>query len=83
MELNRAILAGSIVIAAIAIVFGISQFTDFGLGGGNFSLPIDLGPRPTQTGTNDRGSVGEDAFRIGQVSTVEASDSDMSLPQLF
>ena len=80
-QLNKAILAGSIVVAAVAILFGISQFTDFGLGRG-ISLPVDL-DLPGQSNPNDRNSVDDDAFRVGQVSTVEASDSEMSLPELF
>lgn len=79
--MNKAILAGSIVVAAVAILFGISQFTDFGLGRG-ISLPVDL-DLPGQSNPNDRNSVDDDAFRVGQVSTVEASDSEMSLPELF
>jgi S1-C subfamily serine protease len=75
-------LAGSIVIGIAAVLFGISQFTDLGFGG-TFSLPIDIGKQPTPAGGNDRGSVGEDAFRIGRVSTVEASDTEMTLPELF
>ncbi|HKX82425.1 MAG TPA: trypsin-like peptidase domain-containing protein, partial [Nitrososphaera sp.] len=79
--MNKAILAGSIVVAAVAILFGISQFTDFGLGRG-ISLPVDL-DLPGQSNPNDRNSVDDDAFRVGRVSTVEASDSEMSLPELF
>jgi S1-C subfamily serine protease len=82
MHLNKAILAVSIVIAAIGIFFAFTQFDDSGLGG-RISLPIDL-DRPTPTSsTNDRGSVNDDAFRVGQVTTVEASDSELSLPDLF
>ncbi len=71
----------SIVIAAIGVLFALSQFADIKLGD-DFSLPIDLG-KPDQTRTHDRGTVDEDAFKIGQVSTVEASDSELSLPDLF
>ncbi|HKU49547.1 MAG TPA: trypsin-like peptidase domain-containing protein [Nitrososphaera sp.] len=82
MHLNKAILAVSIVIAAIGIFFAFTQFDDSGLGG-RISLPIDF-DRPTPTSsTNDRGSVNDDAFRVGQVTTVEASDSELSLPDLF
>lgn len=71
---------GSIVVGAVAIVFALSQFADFGLG--SLSLPRDLGI-PTEPGGNDRDNVGEDAFRVGKVSTVEASDTELSLPDLF
>jgi S1-C subfamily serine protease len=79
--LNRAILAVSIAVAAVAVLVAFSQFSDIRLGD-NISLPFDFG-RPVQTGTTDRGNVGDDAFRIGRVSTVEASNSEMSLPDLF
>ena len=79
--MNRAILAVSIAVAAVAVLFAFSQFSDIRLGD-NISLPFDFG-QPDQTGTTDRGNVGDDAFRIGRVSTVEASNSEMSLPDLF
>lgn len=79
--MNKAILAISIVIAGIGILFAYSQFADVNLGSG-ISLPFDFG-KPAQTGTNDRGSVSDDAFKIGKVSTVEASDAELSLPDLF
>jgi S1-C subfamily serine protease len=81
MHLNKAILAASVVIAGIAIFFAAYQFSDFRIGD-NFSFPVDFG-QPTQTTTNDRDNVDEDAFRVGQVSTVEASNSELSLPELF
>ena len=81
MPLNKAILAVSIVIAAIGILFAFSQYADIGIGS-DIQLPIDFG-RSTETGVNERDSVDDDAFRIGQVSTVEASNSELSLPDLF
>jgi S1-C subfamily serine protease len=81
MPLNKAILAVSIVIAAIGILFAFSQYADIGIGT-DISLPIDFG-QPTETSVNERDNVGDDAFRIGQVSTVEASNSELSLPDLF
>lgn len=74
-------MAASIVIAAAAILFAAFQFTDLGLGD-RFSVPLEIG-KPSQTNQDDRGSLGEDAFRVGQVSTVEAADTEMSLPDLF
>ena len=79
--MNKPILAASIVIAAAAILFAAFQFTDLGLSD-RFSVPLEIG-KPSQTNPNDRGSLGEDAFRVGQVSTVEAADTEMSLPDLF
>ena len=81
MPLNKAILAVSIVIAAIGILFAFSQYADIGIGS-DIQLPIDFG-RSTETGVNERDNVDDDAFRIGQVSTVEASNSELSLPDLF
>jgi S1-C subfamily serine protease len=81
MSLNKAILAVSVVLAGIGILFAYSQFADFGIGRG-ISLPIDFGQQ-TDSGLNDREDVEDDAFRIGQVSTVEASNSELSLPDLF
>jgi S1-C subfamily serine protease len=81
VPLNKAILAVSIVAGAFAILFAISQFSDFRLGD-SLSFPINLG-QDQQTDVNDRDSVSDDAFTIGQVSTVEASTSEMSLPELF
>lgn len=79
--MNKAILAVSIAVAGVAVLVAISQFSDIRLGD-SISLPFDFG-QPVQTGSNDRGSVGDEAFQIGQVSTVEASNSELSLPDLF
>jgi S1-C subfamily serine protease len=81
VPLNKAILVVSVVAGAFAILFAVSQFSDFRLGD-RLSDPLNLG-QESQTSPNDRGSVGDNAFRIGQVSTVEASNSEMSLPDLF
>ncbi|MGI0015828.1 MAG: S1C family serine protease, partial [Nitrososphaera sp.] len=35
------------------------------------------------TGANDRGSVDDNAFRIGEISTVEGADTELTLPELF
>lgn len=77
--MNKAILAASIIIAAVAIIFVYSQFNDLrNLGG---SIPfVDVFVK-----TNDDGRAGLDdnAFKVGQVSTVQASNSELSLPDLF
>ncbi|HEX2107604.1 MAG TPA: trypsin-like peptidase domain-containing protein [Nitrososphaera sp.] len=77
----KAVLAVSIVvIAASALLFVVSQYVDLDdyLG---FDLPFvgDLG----QTTIDGRRGLGTDAFRVGQVGTVEASDIPLTLPDLF
>lgn len=80
--MNKTILAVSIIVAAVAIFFAFSQLNDLD------NLDVSLVDNIIQTSTNiggstDRGSLSEDAFRIGQVSTVQASTSDLTLPELF
>ena len=82
LSLNKTILAVSIIVAAVAIFFALSQFNDLD------NLDVPLVDNIIQTSTNiggstDRSSLSEDAFRIGQVSTVQASTSDLTLPELF
>jgi len=82
LSLNKTILAVSIIVAAVAIFFAFSQLNDLD------NLDVPLVDNIIQTSTNiggstDRGSLSEDAFRIGQVSTVQASTSDLTLPELF
>jgi S1-C subfamily serine protease len=82
LSLNKTILAVSIIVAAVAIFFAFSQFNDLD----NLDVPLVDDIIQTSTnigGSTDRGSLGEDAFRIGQVSTVQASTSDLTLPELF
>jgi S1-C subfamily serine protease len=77
--LNKAILAASIIIAAIAIFFVYSQFNDlYDIG---VSLPIldSIG----QTNDDGRAGLNDNAFKVGQVSTVQASNSELALPDLF
>jgi S1-C subfamily serine protease len=77
MALNKAILAASIIIGAIAIFFAYSQFNDLDFD----RVPIvdDI----VQTSSNGRAGLDESAFQVGQVSTVEASDTELTLPDLF
>lgn len=77
--MNKAILAASIIIAAVAIFFVYSQFNDlYDIGG---SLPIldNIG----QTNDDGRAGLDDNAFQVGQVSTVQASNSELALPDLF
>lgn len=77
MALNKAILAASIIIGAVAIFFAYSQFNDFDFDGAPIVDDI------VQTSSNGRAGLDESAFQVGQVSTVEASDTELTLPDLF
>jgi S1-C subfamily serine protease len=79
LSLNKAVLAASIIVAAVAIFFAYSQFNDLRDIGSKVPLVKDL----VQTGANGRGSLDDSAFKVGQISTVEASNSEMALPDLF
>lgn len=78
--MNKAILAVSIIMAAIVILFVYSQFKDVNDFAGNVPFLSDL----VQTTTTDgRRGLGDDAFQIGQVGIVKASDTELPLPDLF
>jgi S1-C subfamily serine protease len=80
--LNKALLAVSIIIAGVGIFFVYSQFND--LGDFNIKLPFaNDSARPADNSSLDRDNVNKDAFTVGQISTVEASDKEMTLPDLF
>jgi S1-C subfamily serine protease len=78
--LNKAILAVSIIMAAIVILYVYSQFRDVNDFLSNVPLLSDL----VQTTTTDgRRGLSDDAFQIGQVGIVKASDTELSLTDLF
>jgi S1-C subfamily serine protease len=78
--LNKAILAVSIIMVAIVILFVYSQFRDVNDFAANVPLLSDL----VQTTTTDgRRGLSDDAFQIGQVGIVKASDTELSLTNLF
>ncbi len=77
--MNKAILAVSIIMAAIVILFVYSQFRDVNDFAGNVPLLSDL----VQTTTDGRRGLSDDAFQIGQVGIVKASDTELSLTDLF
>jgi S1-C subfamily serine protease len=78
--LNKAILAVSIIImAAIVILFVYSQFKDVDDFADNVPFLSDL----VQTPTDGRRGLSDDAFQIGQVGIVKASDTELPLPDLF
>ena len=78
--MNKAIiLAVSIIMAAIVILFVYSQFKDVNDFAGNVPFLSDL----VQETTDGRRGLGDDAFQIGQVGIVKASDTELPLPDLF
>lgn len=77
--MNKVILAVSIVVAAIAILFAYLQFTDLDYLGGNLPFVGDL----VQTTTDGRRGLSDNAFQVGQVGIVKASDTELTLPDLF
>ena len=77
--MNKVILAVSIVVAAIAILFAYLQFTDLDYLGGNLPFVGDL----MQTTTAGRRGLSDNAFQVGQVGIVKASDTELTLPDLF
>jgi S1-C subfamily serine protease len=82
MVLNKAVMAAGIIIAGVAIFFAYSQFVDLSDFGGLAPVIEDLDDF-VQTGQDGRAGLDDTAFEVGQVSTVEASDSELSLPDLF
>ncbi|HEY3094680.1 MAG TPA: trypsin-like peptidase domain-containing protein, partial [Nitrososphaera sp.] len=77
--LNKAILAASIVVAGVAIFFVYSQFFNVDFGGRGMPFVGDL----VNNGGNGREGLDDNAFQVGQVSTVQASNSELALPDLF
>ncbi len=77
--MNKAILAVSIIMAAIVILFVYSQFKDVNDFAGNVPFLSDL----VQTTTDGRRGLSDDAFQIGQVGIIKASDTELSLTDLF
>ncbi len=77
--MNKAILAVSIIMAAVVILFVYSQFKELNDFASNVPLLSDL----VQTTTDGRRGLSDDAFQIGQVGIVKASDTELSLTDLF
>lgn len=80
--MNKAILAAAIIVGAVAIFFAYSQFVDLDDLGGNVPFVDDL-VQTSQDGRSGRAGLSDAAFEIGQISTVQASDTELSLPDLF
>ncbi len=76
--MNKAILAASIIVAGVAIFFVYSQFFDLDFVG-RVPLVGDL----VNTSGNGREGLDNSAFKVGQINTVQASNSELTLPDLF
>lgn len=79
--MNKGLLAAAVVVAAVAIFFTFSQFNSF-----DFDTPQLPGLDDLVTdnpGQNPREGLDDDAFQVGRVNTVEAQDSELTLPDLF
>ena len=77
--MNKAILAVSIIMAAVVILFVYSQFQDVNDLAGNVPFLGNLVQRTTE----GRRGLSNNAFQIGQVGVVKASDTELPLPGLF
>ncbi len=76
--MNKAILAASIIVAAVAIFFVYSQFVDL-----DFRDRVPIIDDLVQVSENGRKNLDDSAFQVGQISTVQASSSELTLPDLF
>ena len=79
--MHKAIIAVSIIIAAFAILFAYSQFNDFGTS--SIQIPLIKELAQTVNSNSRSNSLDQDAFRVGKITTVEASNPDLTLPELF
>lgn len=84
--MHKGLLAASIVVAAVAIFFAYSQFDSLDWGH-NGALP-DISRLITDASNsnapdNSRENLQNSAFEVGHVSTVEAADTELTLPDLF
>jgi len=83
MVLNKGILAAAIVIGAVGIFFAYSQFVDLDDLGGSLPFVDDVVQTGDDGGGPNRSGLDENAFEVGQISTVQASNSELTLPDLF
>ena len=77
--MNKAILAALVILGAVAIFFVYSQFNDVNFKGGTPPLVGGL----LNTSVSERQGLDNNAFKVGQVSTAQASNSELTLPELF
>ena len=68
------------MIAAFVLLFVFSQFTDLD---DYLGIDVPFVSDLVQTTTDGRRGLNEDAFRVGQVGVVKASDTPLTLPDLF
>jgi S1-C subfamily serine protease len=78
--LIKAILAVSIVVAAFVAVFIYSQLKDLD---DHLGVHIPFIGDLLRTTTDGRRGLSDDALRVGQVGIIKASDTELTLPDLF
>lgn len=78
--MNKAILAALIILAVVAILFAYSQFRGLD---DNFISNIPFVGDLIQSTKDERMGLDRTAFEVGQVGTVKASDTQLTLPRLF
>ena len=81
--MNRAILAVSIVVAAAAVVILFVYFLQFPDLDDYLGINVPFVGDLVQTTTDGRRGLSDDAFRVGQVGIVKASDTELTLTDLF
>lgn len=86
--MHKGLLAAAIVVAAVAIFFSYSQFNSLDWGAPRGPLPdisklINTDANTSPSDNNSRQGLQNSAFEVGRVSTVEAADSELTLPDLF
>ncbi|WP_415282184.1 S1C family serine protease [Candidatus Nitrososphaera sp. FF02] len=79
--MNKGLLAAAVVVSAVAIFFTFSQFNSFDFDAPQLPSLDDL--VTDNPGQNPRDGLDDDAFQVGRVNTVEAQDSELTLPDLF
>ncbi len=84
--MHKGLLAASIVVAAVAIFFAYSQFYSLDWQR-NGALPdisrLITDAKDNAAPDNSRQNLQQSAFELGHVSTVEAADTELTLPDLF
>ena len=81
--MNKAILAAAIAVAAVAIFFAYSQFNTLDFRTPSIPSIQDVVNNNKGDSGNARSNLADEAFKIGRVSTVEAADQELTLPDLF
>lgn len=78
--MNKAILAALIILAAVATLFAYLQFRGLD---DNFISNMPFVGDLIQSTKDERMGLDRTAFEVGQVGTLKASDTELTLPRLF